>query len=240
MRHIVCISGGKDSTAMALLLKKIKKLDIETIFCDTGRELPEVYTFLDNVEKILKQPIKRISFCGRDFDWYLKENNFFLPSASARWCTRLLKIIPFERFVGNKQEVVVSIGIRADEKREGNYGNKSNIHYEYPLVTNNLALKDVKDILKMYGVVLPTFYNWRTTGGCWCCPFQRINDWRGLKKFHPSLFQKSLEDEEESLRLGRNFTWRRNLRLKTLTGDWEFPVTNEDYEDEMPCLICYK
>ena len=240
MRHIVCVSGGKDSAALAIFMKKEMGMEIELVFCDTGRELPEVYSFLETLGDKLNQEVKKLSYCGRDFDWYLREFSFFLPSAQSRWCTRLLKIMPLERYIGNKQEVTVYIGIRADEMdREGNYGLKKNVIYQYPLRDNGIKLKDVIHLLNRHNIELPSYYNWRSVGGCWNCMFQRLNDWRGLKKFHPHYFSKCVEDEEKSLSLGRNFTWRMNLKLSNLTGEW-IPPSEHEYEDITPCLICAK
>ena len=61
-RHIVNISGGKDSSALAIYLSKrdfwrkqlgkpvkepAEKIDAEYVFCDTKKELPEIYEYLD-------------------------------------------------------------------------------------------------------------------------------------------------------------------------------------------------
>ena len=55
-RHIVSLSGGKDSTALAIFLKG-KVPNLEYIFCDTDKELPETYEYLDRLEAFLQQPI---------------------------------------------------------------------------------------------------------------------------------------------------------------------------------------
>ena len=54
------VSGGKDSTAMALFLIDLG-LDFEPIFCDTGWEHQDTYAYLDYLESVvLKKPIRRI------------------------------------------------------------------------------------------------------------------------------------------------------------------------------------
>ena len=46
-RHVLGISGGKDSAALAVYMAaKHPDLDIEYFYTDTGEELPEVYEFL--------------------------------------------------------------------------------------------------------------------------------------------------------------------------------------------------
>ena len=115
-RHIVSLSGGKDSTALAIFLRG-KIPNIEYVFCDTDKELPETYEYLDRLEAFLQQPIVRLN-AGRGFDHWLTVYGGVLPSAQTRWCTRKLKIEPFEQYVGD--DVIWSyIGIRADENRDG-------------------------------------------------------------------------------------------------------------------------
>lgn len=232
MRHIVALSGGKDSAALALHLKG--KVDCEYVFTDTGRELPEVYEFLDRLEERLG-PIARVQSWDRDFDWHLEHRGYFLPSPHARWCTKELKLRPFERHLRGT-EAVVYLAIRADEDREGNYGTLKNLTYRYPLREDGIDLARVKGILRDAGVALPDFYKWRTVGGCWCCPFQRKSDWAGLKMFHPDLFQRAVEDEDRS----GKFTWRQGMRLTQIEAAYQPPMEIDEWEDRMPCLICAK
>ena len=51
MRHILGISGGKDSAALAVLLHK-EIPEMEYVFADTKKELPETYLFLDRLERV--------------------------------------------------------------------------------------------------------------------------------------------------------------------------------------------
>ena len=241
MRHIVALSGGKDSTAMALVLAESEPT-LELVFCDTGRELPEVYEYLAKVGTALKKPIKYVQYCGRDFDWYLREFKYYLPDSRNRWCTKHLKIIPFERYLG-KQDCIVYIGIRADEDRAGNYGLRREVEYQYPLRDMGIDKEGVLKILSDYRVELPDYYKWRSTGGCWCCPFQRISDWAGLRYFHPELFTRAVDDEMESTAAGRQFGWRGSGKpLNQVEAGWQQPLPSEWDADvyDRPCLICTK
>ena len=47
VRHVLGISGGKDSAALAIYMKtKYPLLDIEFYSCDTGKELDETYQLI--------------------------------------------------------------------------------------------------------------------------------------------------------------------------------------------------
>ena len=66
VRHICGISGGKDSSALAVYMRD-QVPEMEYFFCDTGAELPETYEYLTRLEVILAKPIARLNAL-RGFD----------------------------------------------------------------------------------------------------------------------------------------------------------------------------
>jgi 3'-phosphoadenosine 5'-phosphosulfate sulfotransferase (PAPS reductase)/FAD synthetase len=123
------LSGGKDSTALAILLHK-EIPEMEYFFCDTHRELPETYEYLDRIKVRLGIHIEYLC-AERDFDHWLALHGGYLPSPKRRWCTEQMKIRPLEKFVG-EDEVISYIAIRADENRSGYISTKPNIKPVYP------------------------------------------------------------------------------------------------------------
>lgn len=215
-RHVLGLSGGKDSAALAVYIKdKYPEIHekVEYFFTDTGAELQEVYDFLDKLEAYLGKEIVRLS-SGKDFDHWLKVHNEYLPSAQQRWCTRMMKIKPFEEFVGN--ELVVSyIGIRADENREGYISKLDTIKAVFPFIEDGLIREDIFQILDD-SVGIPAYYQWRSRSGCYFCFFQRQDEWLGLKRNHPELFDKAKEYEQ---RLRTKYDWK----------DGEIPINGHGY-----------
>lgn len=210
-RHIVSLSGGKDSTALAIYLRgKIPQL--EYVFCDTHEELPETYDYLDRLEAFLQRPIVRLN-AKRGFNHWLDMYNGMLPSAQVRWCTRKLKIEPFEEYVGDDQ-VWSYIGIRGDENRSGYISTKPNITPIYPFKEHNLAIADIEQLLKDSGIGLPDYYEWRQRSGCYFCFYQRTGEWIGLKERHADLFEKAKAYENEHG--GEHFRWRQRESLAEL------------------------
>lgn len=116
VRHILGLSGGKDSTALAILMHR-QVPQMEYFFCDTHKELPSTYEYLDRIKARLGIKIEYLS-AERGFDHWLDVYGGFLPSPKMRWCAKQMKIIPLEQFVGT-DEAISYIGIRADENREG-------------------------------------------------------------------------------------------------------------------------
>ena len=140
IRHLLGISGGKDSAALAIYMKqKYPNLEIEYYTCDTGKELEETYKLINNLEGYLGKKIIRLTAAKNSpedpFDHFLKMYGGFLPSSNARWCTKVLKLVPFEEFVGN-DPVISYVGIRGDEDREGYISKKSNIQSIFPFRKN--------------------------------------------------------------------------------------------------------
>ena len=213
VRHILSLSGGKDSTALAIYLRD-RIPDLEYVFCDTDKELPETYEYLDRVEAYLGQPIVRLRNDGRGFDHHLILRRGYLPSPRMRWCTQQLKIRPYERYVGD-DSVLSYIGIRADEDRQGYISRKRNITPVYPLKDDGLVKADVFRLLESSGLGLPRYYEWRSRSGCYFCFFQQRIEWVGLLENHPELFEaaKSYERYGE----GENcFTWVESESLEEL------------------------
>ena len=129
VRHLLGLSGGKDSAALAIYLRD-RVPEMEYFFADTGAELPETLEFIDLLQDYLGKPIVRLN-AGRSFEYYLKLNGNFLPTAKTRWCTVELKIKPFEEYVGEDQAITY-VAIRADEKhRQGYLSKKPNIFSEH-------------------------------------------------------------------------------------------------------------
>lgn len=215
VRHILAHSGGKDSSALAVFMKD-KVPDMEYVFCDTGDELQETYDYLDKLEFFLGKKIIRIN-ADRPFSHYLKLYNGVLPDARTRWCTRMLKIIPYEKYVG-EDHVVSYVGIRADEPyRTGYISTKEGVRAVYPFVEHNIRKADVFKILEDSGLGVPTYYEWRSRSGCYFCFFQQRIEWVGLLEKHPDLFQKAMAYEKIDPITGERFTWCQNESLEELS-----------------------
>lgn len=204
-RHVLGISGGKDSAALAIYIKETYPEihnKMEYFFTDTGAELQEVYDFLDKLEAYLGKEIIRLN-SEKTFEEWLEDYNQYLPSPRQRWCTRAMKIKPFEEFIG-LDPVVSYIGIRADENREGYISQKETIKPVFPFIIDGLIKDDIFKILEDT-VGIPEYYKWRSRSGCYFCFFQQQREWLGLKRNHPELFEKAKSFEN---RVRKKFDWK--------------------------------
>ena len=252
VRHVCGISGGKDSAALAIYLKQKGTVpNIEYFFSDTGAELPEIYEFLDKLEAYLGQEIVRIG-SDKPFDHHLKVFGGFLPSPQQRWCTREMKIKPFEEWVGD-DEVYSYVGIRADESRDGYISRRPSITPIFPFKEDGIVRDDVFRILEET-VGVPEYYKWRSRSGCYFCFFQRKKEWVGLKENHPELFEEAKKYEKFNEATGQRYTWVQGESLGELEAraeqiksrkdvtkkirPWQEIMDEEDDGDDDSCLIC--
>lgn len=232
-RHVLGISGGKDSAALAVFMRdRHPELDIEYFFTDTGEELPEVHEFLGKLEGYLGKPIERLN-PGRDFRFWLRQYNHFLPSPQTRWCTRMLKLKPFEEWVrpmlAAGEKVTSYVAIRADEDYREGYSTKAeNLIVKFPFREAGIDKAGVIDILENSGVGYPKYYEWRSRSGCTFCFFQQKIEWVRLRERHPDAYEAAKALEKDALEHGSPFTWSRGESL----GDLERPDRIAEIETE--------
>ena len=151
VRHLLGISGGKDSAALAIYMKtRYPEIEMEYYFCDTGKELKETYILIDELENFLGKQVARWKSAENSpddpFDHFLKLYKGYLPSNMARWCTKNLKLEPFERKIGD--DLVISyVAIRGDENREGYVSTKPNIQTIFPFRKNIWSIDVLSHVL---------------------------------------------------------------------------------------------
>lgn len=262
-RHILALSGGKDSSALAVYMKD-RVADMEYVFCDTEKELEETYEYMQRLSQYLGKPIHTLKYkSGYGFDEILKLKRGYLPSPRSRWCTECLKLIPYEEYIGEDQ-VISYVGIRADEPhRKGYISTKGNITTVFPFIEDNIRKADVFRILEESGLGVPSYYEWRSRSGCYFCFFQQRIEWVGLLERHPDLFEKAKEYEKFDPVTGERFTWVEKESLEELAMPERVAAIKAQYEEqksrrktsqanlglknifdaeddgETPCLMCH-
>ncbi|MDY0041852.1 MAG: phosphoadenosine phosphosulfate reductase family protein [Desulforhabdus sp.] len=216
VRHILSLSGGKDSAALAVHMRG-RVEGMEYIFHDTGKELPETYEYLDRLEAYLGVKIVRTTF-GTTFDDLLRRYGGMLPSNNRRWCTKMMKLKPFEDYVGS-DPCINYIAIRADEDRVGYISHKPNIEAVFPFRDKKkpVAYPDVLRILEDSGIGLPPFMEWgRSRSGCYFCFYQQKIEWLRLREKYPEYFQMAKAYEKPNRVNGNVFFWCKDESLESL------------------------
>ena len=203
IKNIVQFSGGKDSTAMLLMmLERGMQID-DIIFCDTTMEFPAMYEHIDKVEKYIGRPITRLK-PPHDFIYYFAQCpkkrgknkgklGYGWPRMWARWCTRLFKIDLTAKYLRCVSEYKLYIGIARDEPKRHEKRMKNVIHPLYDWgITESMALQYCYN----HGFDWSGLYEQFRRVSCWCCPLQSLNELRKLRKFHPELWRKLLKMDD--------------------------------------------
>lgn len=214
--RIVALSGGKDSTAMALRLAEVEPDNYEYCITPTGRELPEMVEHWQKLECLLGKPLTRIP--GPSLLDKIKQYKT-LPNFRLRYCTREVKIEPFIAYATKRAPAICYVGIRADEAddREGtNWNGIEGVKQNLPLVRWGWGVNKVRDYLRERGVTIPQ----RTD--CDCCYHQQLGEWWRLWRDH-----KDRWEEIEALEIWTGHTLRSEQRdswpasLKDLRAKFE-------------------
>jgi hypothetical protein len=190
MNHIIAISGGKDSTAMALQLKQVEQNDYQYVITPTGDELPEMKKHWETLEKRLTVSLRVVS-PGYSFSDLINKMSA-LPNFRMRFCTRMLKIIPFQSYIMNHLPCTIYVGLRADEEgRAGVEWDDSQITVRYPLREWNWGIDEVLKYLDSVNIQIPK----RTD--CARCFYQTLYEWYMLWKEYPDIYASAVLDEKK-------------------------------------------
>lgn len=113
--HIVALSGGKDSTALALRLRELNPdVDYTYVCTPTGDELPEMFAHWRNLGELLGKRLTPVMHTTGLKGVCRKEGT--LPNFRMRFCTRILKIEPYRKWLAKNTPCVSYVGLRADEE----------------------------------------------------------------------------------------------------------------------------
>jgi len=148
MKNIVSLSGGKDSTAMLLMLLERNEPIHSVVFFDTGWEFPEMHDHIDKLEKYTGLEFVKLSH-KESFDYILSErpikaksgklkgsvyrHGHGWPSAMRRWCTHW-KVTAITKYQKQQKDFTSCIGFAADEAKRVPLKSKKNWPERYPLI----------------------------------------------------------------------------------------------------------
>ena len=209
--NIVSFSGGKDSTAMLLMMLE-KGIPVDRVICvDTTKEFPQMYEHIEKVQ-VMIEPLK-IEIVKIDFDYLFGEHKvktrngsknsvgYGWPSFLNRWCTTYKtqlskKMLKEENYIKN-------IGIAYDERhRVGK--NKQGENIKYPLVDWKITERQALNYCYSRGLDWGGLYEKFHRVSCWCCPLSRIGELRVLYNDFPELWAELEEMDKKSFRKFRS------------------------------------
>jgi 3'-phosphoadenosine 5'-phosphosulfate sulfotransferase (PAPS reductase)/FAD synthetase len=209
MRHIVCFSGGKDSTALVLWAKE-NLPEFTTVFCDTGWEHPITYAYVEEINRTLlggglvtvkseKYPNGFVQLCTE---------RHAIPAVKSRFCTGELKVFPLHKYYEYLDDEITSYqGIRADESSS----RASMVETEWVDDAGGYWIKrpllrwSADDCFKMMArnnvKPNPLYLMGSSRVGCWPCIMTGVRELKRIVSFFPELKQR-LIDLEKSVNEG--------------------------------------
>ena len=201
--HVIGVSGGADSTVLAILLDALfPNTPFHFLFTDTQAEARGTLESLERLEHFTRRTIERIAQPDGLYG-LINHFNGFLPSHKQRWCTRILKVELSENWMESlrgKRDITIHnyAGLRADEpERLGFDPTMPWLHTHFPLRELGLRRQDVFAILEET-VGVPTFYRGKSRSGCAICPFMRSSEVLAACELAPNEFSRAEQVERLS------------------------------------------
>ena len=201
---------------LLLMIERGMPIDM-VLTADTGMEFPEMYRHWDQVEQYLlrKRGLKlTILKHPQGFEWLMfdqpkeKQSSIELreqlgvplygngwPGLRVRWCTGELKTHLISKAVSQlrkKHRIIHYVGIAADEQKRVK-------KKKYPLVDWGITGTKALQICYNRGCDWGGLYEIYHRCSCWCCPFQRIDELRKLRRHHPQLWSRLLDMDKRAL-----------------------------------------
>jgi hypothetical protein len=219
IQKVIAFSGGKTSAYMTIT--EYQEGDL-VIFCDTGREHPKTYKFINDFEANENIPVIRIKLYNEEqpFDYMLSKRNYkVIPNRVKRFCTDELKIKTSKRYLRSIgiRKFENLIGFRADESRRVlNRKNRfKNVIDKFPLYEKGINKQMIIEYWKQktYTLEIPSIL-----GNCDLCFMKGKNAIISILSVYPELADKWIADEEKAQKNGKfgGHTYFPDVTYKTL------------------------
>lgn len=201
-KHIVSFSGGKDSTAMLLMMiEKGMQID-DIIFCDTGMEFPEMYEHIEKFKEYIKRPITMLK-SDKSFEYYMfdhekqrgsrkGEHGYGWYTGKNKWCTQLLKKSVVDKYLKHYKDegykIIEYHGIAYDEPDRIGRNKEKNV--KYPLYEWEIIESEALQYCYDKGFDWGGLYKKFKRVSCWCCPQSNLAELSSLYTCFPDLWSK--------------------------------------------------
>ena len=210
-KNIVSFSGGKDSTAMLLMMLERDVPVDEIVFVDTTKEFPEMHEHIRAVESFIN---RKITILKIDFDYWFSDHvkikgknkgqkGYGWPDHRNRWCTAL-KRDAIKRYLRqfNSELITEFHGIAFDELKRTLNNPGRNI--QYPLVDWKITEQQALDYCYSKGFNWGDLYEKFSRVSCYCCPLSRLGELKRLLADYPDLWGEMRRLDRKSKRQFRS------------------------------------
>jgi len=230
MKNYLSFGGGVNSVAMYLLLRD-QDVEFEAVFVDHGTDWPETYEYVEMFKEKYPLTVLKPDVQGSDNLYDHCWRYEMVPSFMNRWCTAKFKVRVMEKYY--KTPCFVMIGFDYGEAHRARLGSTKGAENRFPLIEEEIDRQGCKDLIKSHGLPIPM------KSGCYICPFQRVGQWKELRRKHPDLFCKAAQLEKRAI----EYRISKGKKPLYLTKKPLFEVVNERQSklwqgDENPPCHC--
>jgi hypothetical protein len=188
MHNYMSYGGGVNSVAMYLLLAG-EGSEFEPIFVNHGTDYPETYEYFEMFSEWIDRrgypAITVLRPAETLYDYSMKFR--MVPSMMNRWCTRIFKLDLINGYIATP--CFQNIGIDWGERKRAKISTNKGVENRYPLIEHEIDREGCKEIIRKAGLPVPM------KSGCFICPYQRVAQWKYLRREHPDLFCRASELE---------------------------------------------
>lgn len=212
MQRVINFSGGKTSAYMTI--HEYRDGDL-VIFCDTGREHPKTYKFINDFEAHEGIPVIRLKYEG-GFRALLNKKKQ-IPNNFKRFCTVELKVKTARRYLRSLKIIKYEniIGFRADEplrvkRRKAMW---KTVVDRFPLYENGVDKKMINEYWekKPYNLEIPSIL-----GNCTLCFMKGKNAIINILTTYPELADEWIEDENINKKIGKGYKYFPDISMEQL------------------------
>lgn len=205
MKHVVSFSGGKDSTALLLMmLEKGMQID-DIVYFDCGDwEFPQMAEHIRRVERYIGREITRLQD-PQGFDYWMYQHKRITkngqkligkawPTISNRWCTGQKRDVLEKYYTQFRDEgMTLYIGFAADESARAKRDAQTRrpwVKRRFPLIEWEITEREALEYCYSKGFTWGGLYNHFHRVSCWCCPLQSLKELKQLYLHFPELWER--------------------------------------------------
>jgi len=208
IQKVINFSGGKTSAYMTIT--EYEKGDL-VLFCDTGREHPKTYKFINDFEAFENIPVIRLKYEG-GFEKLIQKRKA-IPNNFKRFCTIELKIKTARRYLRSLgiTKYINLVGFRFDEPLRVNRRKKmwKDVEDYFPLFEKQIDKNIINDYWKnkSYNLEIPSIL-----GNCTLCFMKGKNAIINILSLYPELADEWIADEEKM----KPYQYFQNISMKQM------------------------
>jgi phosphoadenosine phosphosulfate reductase len=187
----VSYSGGKDSLATLLIVKKAVP-EFDVLYIDTGLEFPET---TQNVHEVVEKFGLKLKTAQAESFWDAAPS-FGAPSVEARWCCKVCKLGPITNLIEDSYAdgCLTFIGQR---RYESEVRAKSQRVWQNPWVGNQVSASPIQNwtalhiwlyLFREKAPYNPLYEQGFDRIGCWLCPSASLADYEFVKRMYPEMW----------------------------------------------------